>query len=374
MLAAVTRLAEMPRLQGSVREVLDRLETLELGDEVADFRKLAATVEGRARRQETLPLHAEGYTQATAMAQTLTSHAALPEAARHEAAAWLDRDRGWKEELASARKLTAAQERHVDTASLSEALRETLSEAFREAARLPAVRSAIRQESALLARSPPPQWVAWTGDEPLVAGDRIAWRAGDRVHQAAVAFPGETGGTRPSDTLLVRIVQPADGTAPDDAGRIVEMRASALRDFRCDRAAWSDEGLRQLEAARQYSVPSTACPLACSEPVAGDRIAWTEAAGRNEEVRTVEAVVATRTEISDDHELALRVIRGSGPDAPEPGASIQRTADEVTARGCFRAAWSDEARRAAELDPPKEVQEKTLKQSLGRSHGGGISM
>ena len=363
MQAAVTRLADMPRLQGSVRDVLDRLETLELGDEVADFRKLAATVEGRGRRQETLPLHAEGYTQATAMAQALTSRAALPDAARHEAAAWLGRDRGWEEELASARKLTGAQEQHVDTAGL------------REAARLPALRSAIRQESALLARSPtPPQWVAWTGDEPLVAGDRIAWRAGDEVHQAAVAFPGETGGMRASDTLLLRIVQPAGGTAPDDAGRIVEMRASALRDFRCDRAAWSDEGLRQLEAARQYSVPSTACPLACSEPVAGDRIAWTEAAGRNEEVRTVEAVVATRTEISDEHELALRVIRASGPGAPEPGASIQRTADEVTARGCFRAAWSDEARREQVLDPPKEVQEKTLKQSLGRSHGGGISM
>ena len=381
MQAAVTRLADMSRLQGSVREVLDRLATLELGDEATDFRKLAATVEGRARRQETLPLHAEGYTQATAMAQALVSRAALPDAARHEAAEWLDRDRSWKEELASARKLTMPQEQHVDRAglreTLSEALRGTLSEALREAARLPAVRSAIRQESALLARSPTPEhWMAWTGDEPLVAGDRIAWRAGDRVHQAAVAFPGETGGTRPSDTLLLRIVQPADGTAPGDAGRVVEMRARALRDadVRCTRAEWSDEGLRQLEAARQYSVPSTACPLACSEPVAGDRIAWTEAASRTGEVRTIEAVVATRTEISDEHEIALRVIRASGPDAPEPGASIQRTADEVTARGCFRAPWSDETRRAAELDPPKEVQEKTLKQDLGRSHGGGISM
>ena len=38
----------MPRLQGRVREVLDRMETLELQDEVADFRKLAATVERRA--------------------------------------------------------------------------------------------------------------------------------------------------------------------------------------------------------------------------------------------------------------------------------------------------------------------------------------
>ena len=91
-------------------------------------------------------------------------------------------------------------------------------------------------------------------------------------------------------------------------------------------------------------------------------------------MRTVEAVVATRTETPDGHELALRVIRASGPRAPEPGVSIRRTAEEVTARGCFRAEWSDEARRQRILDPPKEVQEQTLKQSLGRSHGGGIGM
>ena len=58
---AAARLADMPRLQGRVREVLDRLETLELRDEVADFQKLAATVKRRARRQETLPLYAAGY-------------------------------------------------------------------------------------------------------------------------------------------------------------------------------------------------------------------------------------------------------------------------------------------------------------------------
>ncbi len=366
MLAAA-RLADMPRLQGGVREVLNRLETLELRDEVAEFQKLAATVERRARRQETLPLHAEGYGQVTAMAQSLSSNAVLPEAERHQAAAWLDRDQGWNEELASARKLTATQEQDVDTTGLAEALR--------EAAHLPAVRSAIRQETALLARSPmPEQWTAWTGDEPLVAGDRIAWRAGGTVHRAAVSFPGETGGMRANDTLLVRIVQPADGPALDDAGRIVEIHAQALRDVRCVRAEWSDEGLRQLETALQYSVPSAACPLACPEPVAGDRIAWTEAAGRSEEVRTVEAVVATRTEVSDEHELGLRVIHASGPDAPEPGASIRRTADEVTARGCYRAAWSDETRREAELDPQKEVREQTLKQGLEHSRGGGIGM
>ena len=369
------RLADMPRLRARVREALDRLETLELRDEVADFQKLAATVERRARRQETLPLFAEGYGQATAMAQTLTSRAALPEAPRHEAAAWLDRDRSWKEELASARKLTEARERDVDRAGLPEALSEALPEALREAARLPAVRAAIGQEAARLDRSPAPErGMAWTGDEPLVAGDYIAWRAGGTVHHAAVAFPGDAGGMRASDTLLLRIVGPSDGTALDDAGRIVEIGAQALWDVRCARAAWSDEGLRQLEAARQYSVPSAACRLACSEPVEGDRIAWTEAAGRTGEVRTIEAVVATRIETPDGHEIALRTIRASGPGAPEPGGSIQRTAAEVTARGCFRAAWSDEARRERILDPPKEVQERTLTLRRGRSHGGGIGM
>ena len=311
------------------------------------------------------------------MAQTLTSRAALPEAARHEAAAWLDRNRGWEEELASARKLTMPQEQDVDMAGLSETLSAALREALREAAHLPAVRSAIGRETALLARSPAPeQWATWTGDEPLVAGDRIAWRDRETLHQAAVAFPGETGGMRASDTLLVKTVRPADGTAPGDAGRIVEIHAQALHDVDagCARAEWSDEGLRQLEAARQYSVPSAACPLACPEPVAGDRIAWTEAAGRSEEVRTVEAVVATRTGVSDEHELGLRVISASGPEAPEPGASITRTAEEVTARGCYRAAWSDEARRARELAPQKEVEEQTLKQDLGRSHGKGLSL
>ncbi|MDE0388397.1 MAG: hypothetical protein OXI75_06850, partial [Rhodospirillales bacterium] len=291
-------------------------------------------------------------------------------------------DRSWKEELASARKLTEAQGQEVEMASLSEALRETLPEAFREAARLPAVRAAIAQETARLARPPlPERWISWTGDEPLIAGDCIAWRTGGTVHHAAVAFPGEAGGMRKSDTLksetlLLRIAAPADGTALDDANRIVEISARALRDAGCARAEWSDEGLRQLEAARQHSVPSAACRLACSELVEGDRIAWTEAAGRSGEVRTIEAVVATRTGVSDEHELALRVIRASGPGAPEPGGSILRTEAEVTARGCFRAAWSDEARRERVLSPPKqkEVREQTPTPRHRRSHKRGISM
>ena len=357
-------------------EVLDRLETLELRDEVAEFQKLAATVERRARRQDTLPLYAAGYRQATAMAQTLASRAALPEAARHEAAAWLDRDRSWKEELASARKLTEAQERDVDTAGLPEALSEALPEAFREAARLPAVRAAIGQQTARLARLPAPErGMAWTGARAVGRGATTS--PGAQAARCTTQW-WRSRGTRAACTRATRCCSGSRGrrTGPlsDDAGRIVEIGAQACGTADAPAPPGPTRVSGQLEAARQYSVPSAACRLACSDPVEGDRIAWTEAAGRNGEVRTIEAVVATRTETPDGHEIALRTIRASGPGAPEPGGSIRRTAAEVTARGCFRAPWSDEARRERILDPPKEVQEQTLTPRHGRSHGGGISM
>ena len=294
------------------------------------------------------------------MAQTLTSRAALTEAVRHEVAEWLDRDRSWKEELASAQELTGAQGQEVEPALL------------RETAHLPAVAAAIGQETARIARSPAPQrGIAWTGDEPLVAGDCITLHAGGKDRHAVVVFPGKSGGMRGGDTLLLKPLQPDRRAAPREAP-LIEVSAQALVDGECARAAWSDEGLRQLEAARQHSVPVAGCRLACSELAEGDRIAWTEAAGRNEEVRTVEAVVATRTETPDGHELALRTIRASGPGAPEPGRSIRRTAEEVTARGCFRAEWADEARRERVLNPPKEVQEETLHHE--RSQRRGISL
>ena len=50
---AGARLAGMPRLQGRVREVLDRLETVKLGDDVAEFQLVAKAVEARADRERT---------------------------------------------------------------------------------------------------------------------------------------------------------------------------------------------------------------------------------------------------------------------------------------------------------------------------------
>ena len=362
--AAETRagamLARMPRLRGRVREVLERLEAIELGDEAADYRALAAAVAAHARRQATLPRHAEGYGRATAMAQALARRE-IPEALRREVTDWLDRDRAWKAELASVGQLTAA-------GADAEPAR------LREAAGLPAVAEAIRRETARLARLPTlERGMAWKSDAPLVPGDRVAWREGGNLRHAVVAFPGESGGTRESDTLLLRVARP--GEPPGSAGDSIEVGVRSLLEGGCLRAEWSDEGLRALEAAGQRSVPVSACRLSCPELVEGDHIAWTEAAGRKGEVRTIEAVVATRAESPDGH--GLRVIRASGPGAPEPGASIQRTADAVTARGCFRAPWADEERRERILRPRQEetleqTQEQTQRQGL--SHGGGLSL
>lgn len=52
--------------------------------------------------------------------------------------------------------------------------------------------------------------------------------------------------------------------------------------------------------------------------------------------------------------LRLEVIDASGAGAPGPDSDIERTTVAVT-RGCFRAEWSDEARREHILNPPKPV-------------------
>jgi len=359
---AASRLAEMPRLAGRVRGVLDGLEAVEQRDRVQDFRQLSAGVEARGRRGKTLPLYAEGYGRATEMARALAERAALPEAARREAAAWLERDRGWQAEQAEARRLTGAEARRADPGRL------------REAANLPAVAAAIQHETRRLARLPEVgRGIAWTGDEPLVAGDRIAVRAGGVERHAVVISPGASGGMRESDTLSLEVVR-SGGRAGPAEDRIVEVGAKALRERECVRAEWFDEGLRQLEVARQRSVPTPTCRLACPQPVEGDRIAWTEAAGRGAELRTVEAVVATRTETREGYDLELRAIRASGPGAPEPGRAIRRTAEAVTARGCFRAEWTDEARRERILEAQKQVREQTqsLHRNLSRDRGIGM--
>ena len=346
---AARRLAGMPRLRNRVREVLDRLEAAEARDRADRFQALADEVEAQAAERDMLALYADGYAGATALAEELPGLEALPEPLRHKAGDWLARDRRWREELASAARLTGAQGRQADPA------------ARREAAGRPAVAEAIRRETARLARLPEPEGaVRWTGEEPLVPGDRVRVAEGQHMVEAVVISAGAAGGMRPDDAIQLRILWPGAADAPPRSGVVIPYDAGYLARSGCVRSTWSDERLRELELARQRSAPSELCRTPCAEPVEGDRIAWTEDAGQGR-VRTVEAQVTAR---ADDiryggPRLELAVLDASGPGAPEPGSDIERTAAALAARGCFRAEWSDEAQRERILDPP--VEEKSLK-------------
>ena len=365
---AASRLEDMPRLRDRVREVLAGLDALKLRDTGDAFLSLTDRVERLAVRDDTLTLHAEGYGRATMYAKELETLEALPEAARRRVGDWLARDRRWNEELASVAGLAGGLGQSTDPA------------AQREAAGRPAIAEAIRRERERLARVPDPaHWLRWTGEEPLVPGDRL--RVGDGIMEIIVISAGAAGGMHENDRLQVRMLDIMGPDEPPRLGPVIPQTAGSLASIGCTRAAWSDERLRELELARHRSVPSWLCRLACDEPVPGDRIAWTEDAGEGR-VRTIEAKVAARTgDIRyGSPGLRLEVIDASGPGAPEAGTGIERTAATVVARGCFRAEWSDEARRERILNPPKPVrepqqtQETTQEQRVDRSEGHSISM
>ena len=73
------------------------------------------------------------------------------------------------------------------------------------------------------------------------------------------------------DTLQLAIADPRRQAAPA-GGQIVETGVQRILEGGCIRAAWSDPGLRELEVARQRSVPSEVCRLACPKPVEGEEL------------------------------------------------------------------------------------------------------
>ena len=366
---AARRLADMPRLRGRVREVLDRLDAAEMQDRGDRFEALADEVGAQATEGDTLALHADGYAGATALAEELTSLEALPEPARQRVEGWLARDREWQE-MAAVARLVDAPAKSGDPA------------ASREAAGRPAVAEAIRREIDRLARLPESErTVRWTGEEPLVPGDRLRAGSGAGMIEAVVVSAGAAGGLRPDDELQLRILHAAGPNTPLRPGELVAYTAGSLLLAGCERALWSDERLRGLELARHESVPTDFCRLPCDEPVRGDRIAWTETAGEDGQIRTIEARVKVQVDdiLYGGARLELKVLEASGPDVPEPGSVIERTVAAVTARGCFRAEWADEARRERILNPPKPVQaprqtqQQEQAQRIDRSEGGGLS-
>ena len=240
----------------------------------------------------------------------------------------------------------------------------------------------IRRETARLARLPEPgRTIRWTGEEPLVPGDRVRVAEGEHMIEAVVVSAGAAGGMRPDDAIQLLILWPGAADAPLRPGVVIPYDAGYLARSGCVRAAWADEGLRELELARHESVPSAFCRLPCTEPVRGDRIVWTETAGEDGQVRTIEARVTALAHniLYGGARLELEIIQSSGPEAPEPGSAMERTVAAITARGCFRAEWADEARRERILNPPKpdptprQTQQQEQTQRIDRSEGRGMS-
>ncbi len=230
--SAASRLRDMPRLQDQVGQVLAGLEAAQARDRGDVFVALADRVEELAVEEDTLALHGEGYEQATVIAKELDKLEALPEAARQRVEGWLARDRQWNEDLASVARLTGAQGQQADP------------DARREAAGRPAVAEAIRGETARIARLPEPgRTVRWTGEEPLVPGDRVRIGSGGEPMEAVVVSAGQAGGTRPDDRLELRMLFPTGPASPPDTGPQVPYLARSMVTGGCERAAWSDEGL-----------------------------------------------------------------------------------------------------------------------------------
>ncbi|MCY4591001.1 MAG: relaxase domain-containing protein [Alphaproteobacteria bacterium] len=318
---AGTRIARMPRLRERLHRTAGELETHITRTLTVEFLQLTQALEDRAGRAGILPRGVEGYERSLDLARRLERRTLAP-GDRDAVRAWLGRETAW------CTGLERALER-VDTDwSASDP------DARRADASLPVVADAIRSETARLAapgRSG--RTIAWSGDAPLVPGDRIRFAAG--ALDAVVVAAGAGSGTLPDDRLELR---PVTSTGPHDP--VLVRQAGALGAG--ERAAWSDERLRLLALARLMSAPSQACRMACDNPVPGDLLTWTEPAGPGGAVRTIEAVVHARDHSTGTDRLRLRIEHAEGPGAPAAGSEIARATAAVLARGCFRAKRSSQ--------------------------------
>ena len=138
----------------------------------------------------------------------------------------------------------------------------------------------VRDETARLRARPPGGAfaIAWHGEDQLVAGDRLRRRRArdGSVQELVVVWPGDSGGQRPTDTLLVEHVGTARNPGDSRTGQLERVQRRDLRRYEVSRANWKDERLRDAAAVRERSAPSGVHRIACHRNVvAGDRLRWT---------------------------------------------------------------------------------------------------
>ncbi|MDE0047325.1 MAG: AAA family ATPase [bacterium] len=225
----------------------------------------------------------------------------------------------------------------------------------------------LREERARLHARPPGGAfaIAWRGQGQLVTGDRLQRRLAHdgSVQELVVVRPGDSGGRRTTDTLLVQHV----GTARDGdgswEGRVERVDCRDLMRDQVRRATWSDERLRDAAAARERSAPSGVHRIACNQNVvAGDRLRWTMMPdpstgfpghdgidpGVAIEPQHCEGVllriVAGKTRAEDLCILEVRRVNGR-----ETVHDVEMERRRLFGRGCYRAPWADENKRSQKM-------------------------
>ncbi len=207
----------------------------------------------------------------------------------------------------------------------------------------------------------------WTGQEPLLAGERISLRRSDDEPrlEAVVRRPGRAGGCTPDDVVELEWVASATGRIPEEPAT----RMSGLTLAGCDvlRAEWSDEKLRQDELERQRPEPPDRYPLACSRDLTrGDRL-WCSEVGRSETAAPTSSRLGRPTVVQIELEVVERTagkteaedsctLRELSRSDDEPCQEFSLSLDELMAFARARAfrdedeRWSEALAQKTELD------------------------
>ncbi len=212
----------------------------------------------------------------------------------------------------------------------------------------------------------------WTGQEPLLAGERISLRPsedGPRL-EAVVRRPGRAGGWTPDDVVELEWVAAAAGRMPEE--QVTRMSWLELAGCNVIQAEWSDERLRQAERERQRPEPPDRYPLACSrDTTKGDRL-WCSEVGETETaapesarlgrpaVVQIELEVVDRTARKTEAE-DLCTLRELSRSDDEPCQELSLSLHELMAFARARAfrdedeRWSEALAQKMELDQRRAI-------------------
>ena len=227
--------------------------------------------------------------------------------------------------------------------------------------------------------------VPWYRNEPLVPGDRLRWTdtSGAEPQNLEAIVLSISAGNRPGEVGSITVEKPGySARAAHGPGRPVTFESQDLNylteNCGCQRVRWPDESVRRLEWTRQMPKPDAVYSIDCAGSlVPGDRIRVNlgSGSGGHWDAPLIEAVVE-KIEIARESAkdaVTLRVTASwSSGDPLAPGTLITKERSTLSARGVYRAPWTDEGQRA-DRENEFAAQERRQRKSLSQGNHG-ISM